>query len=597
MGWHFHGLDQDDLGKSYDTRLLRRLFNWVRPYRWGFLAAVALMIVVSAGDIVMPLLVGKGAVDGPLKHGDARGLLLYALAAAVVVTVSNLAKGPQVRLQYTIAERVIRDLRRDTFAHLESQSVDFYEKNKIGVLISRMTNDIEAIGNMMREGLSILVVDALQVLGVVSVMFFLSWRLTLAVLVIVPLLALSTMYFRDRARRVYREVRKSIAEVASTLQESISGVRASQSFDRKDENVRRFDRTNFGNFGANVQAAMVSGTFTPIVEAIGALGIAIVIWYGGWQVVHGLFTVGALFTFYLYVQRMKDPLVELSQLYTVLQAGMSGCERIFQILDTPPSVQEAPNARGLNGVAGHIAFEGVTFEYVPGQPVLHDLRLDIPAGQSIALVGPTGAGKTTISSLTARLYDPTHGRVTLDGLDLRDIRFDALRPLMAFVPQEPFLFGGTVRDNIRYGRLDATDDEIETAARAVNAHEGILRLPNGYDTKVEERGGNLSTGQRQLVALARALIADPRILIFDEATSSVDTYTEHRLQRGIRHLLHGRTSLIIAHRLSTVRYVDRIVVLDHGRIAEEGSHADLIARGGMYKTLYDMQFRDLPAAH
>jgi ABC-type multidrug transport system fused ATPase/permease subunit len=444
---------------------------------------------------------------------------------------------------------------------------------------------------MLSVGLLTVAGNVLTLVGVVAFMFWLDVKLSLATFIVLPLMILATVIFTQRAKVVYRETRLKIGSVNASLQEGISGVRVVQSFSRERSNVTQFRQTNDANRRANIRAAILSSMYSPTADALGVVALGIVLWYGAYLVLHGQMTVGVVVAFVAYVQKFFQPIRDLSQVYNTFQAAMAGGERIFDLLDTEPQVQDRPGALALPPIQGHVQFERVSFAYVPETPVLRGVSLEARPGETVALVGPTGAGKSTIASLIGRNYDVSAGRVLVDGYDVRDVELASLRRQIATVLQETFLFSGTVRDNIRYGRLDATDEEIVEAAKVVNAHQFIERLPRGYDTPITERGQNLSLGQRQLISFARALLADPRILILDEATSSVDALTEVLIQQGLEKLLEGRTSFVIAHRLSTIRHANQVLVIDHGEIVERGTHQELLTREGVYYRLYMTQLR------
>ncbi|MDP3487802.1 MAG: ABC transporter ATP-binding protein, partial [Bacillota bacterium] len=419
-----------------------------------------------------------------------------------------------------------------------------------------------------------------------------NWQLALVTFTTFPFLLLIATRFRGRMQQAYHEVRRKAATVNANLQESISGVRVTQSFVREDKNAQRFDETNQDNMQANMQAAQLNSAFGPLVEIVATLGVCIVVWYGGLLIKADILTIGVVFAFLRYVSRFFMPIRDLSQVYNVWQAATVSIDRIFELLDTEPIVKDSPDAIELPQIEGHVCFEGVTFGYKPDQPILYNINITVEPGQTVALVGPTGAGKSSTINLLSRFYDPQQGKITIDGYDVRDVTQRSLHQQLGIVLQDTFIFAGTVKDNIRYGNPDATDEEVEASAKAVNAHDFIMRLPDGYGTEVHERGARLSIGQRQLISFARALLANPRILILDEATSSVDAYTEVLIQKALETLLKGRTSFVIAHRLSTIRNADRIITIDNGRVVEQGTHEELLqSPNGVYRTLYDMQFK------
>jgi ATP-binding cassette subfamily B protein len=469
---------------------------------------------------------------------------------------------------------------------LQRLSLGFYERNRAGVIISRLTNDVEAIDQLVTDGVTSLVQNTLTLLGTAIILFFLDWRLALATCAVIPLMGLATALFRTRSAHAYAEVRERLGLVTATLAEDIAGMRIVQAFTREQPAFENFRGVAQRYREANMQTVILNGIYFPVVDLLSTVALAVVLAYGGHLYFGGSLSLGTLFAFMLYVQNFFDPVQQLSHLYNTFLSATAALDKIMGVLDESPEVIDRPGARELAQIEGRVAFEGVRFSYGRGEEVLHGIDLDVPAGTTVALVGHTGAGKSTIAKLLARFYEPTHGRIAIDGVDLNDVSQASLRRQLGVVPQEGFLFAGTVADNIAFGRPDASPEAIVSAARTVGAHDFILRLEDGYETELGERGSRLSLGQRQLVAFARALLADPRILILDEATSSVDIGTERRIENALRVLLAERTAFIIAHRLSTIRDADLIVVLEHGRVVEQGSHDELLARRGLYTSLY-----------
>jgi ATP-binding cassette subfamily B protein len=533
-----------------------------------------------------PPLLAKYALDDAINP-DNGGHLYLVVAAFLVAGLANWGMTyAQTYLTGWVGERMLADLRTQLFGHLQRLSLGYYERTRAGVIISRLTNDIEALDQLVTEGVASLVKNTLTLIGTAALLFVLDWRLALATLSVIPAMSVATFFFRKYSARAYTNVRERLGLVTATLAEDIAGMRVVQAFTRENANTGRFREISDNYRQANQQTVLYSGLYFPFVDLLATLALAVVLGYGGHLYFAGALTIGTLFAFMLYVQNFFDPVQELSQLYGTFLSATAALDKITQILDEQPEVVDRPGARDLPEIAGDVRFEGVRFSYGRGDEVLHGIDLDVATGTTVALVGHTGAGKSTIAKLLARFYDPTHGRITIDGLDLRDVTQASLRRQLGVVPQEGFLFAGSVRENIAFGEPDATSEQIVAAAQAVGAHDFIMRLEDGYETELGERGLRLSLGQRQLVAFSRALLADPRILVLDEATSSVDIGTERRIERALKTLLAGRTAFVIAHRLSTIRDADLIVVLEHGRVVEQGSHEELLARRGLYTSLY-----------
>lgn len=581
----------------YDPRVLLRLLGYLRPHWRRMLLAFILMLVASALALVAPYLV-KVAIDQPIARGDLAGLTRLAVLMILAIAGLYLSSAGQQYLLSWVGQRVLATLRSDLFAHLQRLSLGFHDTHIVGVTISRVINDVAVINELLSEGLITLVGDTLMLGGIVVVMLTMSPRLALLTFCVLPLMALATWIFARKAQAAFRQTRARIAAVVGDLAEDLSGMRVIQAFAQEDASHERFDEVNRANRDAYVAAMSLSFVFLPTVDILGMLATAIVLWFGGLTVARGELTLGVVVAFIAYVSRFFQPIQELSQLYTTLQAAMAGGERVLELLDTEPEVQDRPGAREMPPIQGHVALRGVSFSYRGDVRVLHDIDLEIEPGQTVALVGPTGAGKTSIANIVARFYDVTSGAVLIDGIDVRDVTQRSLRRQMGLVPQDPFLFAGTIADNIRFGHPhppgDGPDMEVvERAARLANAHEFIVAMPDGYQTRILEGGVNLSVGQRQLICIARAALAEPRLLILDEATASVDTVTEMLIQDALQRLLHGRTAIVIAHRLSTIAHADRICVVQAGRIVEQGTHQELLARGGLYRQLYERQFLDL----
>jgi ATP-binding cassette subfamily B protein/subfamily B ATP-binding cassette protein MsbA len=574
---------------------LRRLLAELRPYRRRVLLTFGLIVVSAAAQAGAPWLIGR-AIDRHILGGDRGGLGRTMLLLGVVYLTGALATRGQIRQIGAVGQSMLAALRARLFDHFLRLPLGFFDRRPVGDLISRVTNDVDTLNQLLSQGLTQLLGALFSLIGILIVMLALNFRLALVTFTIIPVMLLTTSYFAKRARRAFRATRETVGDVTAELQEEIVGVREAQAFNRTATNIARFRQRNAANRQANVQAVGVTSAFAPAIDVLSTVATALVIGYGGFLVAGGALTVGLLAAFLIYVQQFFRPIQLVSQVYTQMQAALAGAERIYGILDEAQESPDPPGATALGPVAGEITFERVTFAYEPGRPVLREVTFTIAPGQTVALVGRTGAGKTTIANLIPRFYDVTAGAVRVDGYDVREVTRASLRGQIAMVLQEPFLFGGTIAENIGYGRLGATRAEVEAAARAVDADRFIAALPRGYDTPLGEAGGTLSQGQRQLLAFARAILADPRILILDEATSNIDTRTEETIQRALATLLAGRTSVAIAHRLSTIRNADLILVIEEGRIIERGTHETLLAHGGRYAELHGRQFRDTTSA-
>lgn len=575
--------------KGYFTRSpLVRLFSFAGPYRGRLAGMAAVTVLVTGLGLAEPLLL-KYAIDDGITQGSLR-VVYVAVALYVAINAATWALSyVQTFGMGWIGQHVILDLRNALFRHLQSLSLRYYSEQKAGWIISRLTNDIENFNNLLNDGVQNLVKNVLTLAGIFVVIFFLDFKLALAVTAIIPVMAAGTAVYRIESMKAFRRAREAIAEVAAFLQENVSGMRVVQAFTRERHAEREFDDRNHAYRRANMRSTLLNALYFPGVEFLGAAGIAVVLLYGGFRVTEGETTVGNLVAFIGYLSMAFQPIQQLSQLYSDLQSTLASLERVFAVLDTEPDHTDSPTAKKLDSVQGEVEFDGVSFAYGE-EPVLRDVSFRIEPGETLAIVGETGAGKSTIVKLLSRLYDPTGGAVRVDGRNLREVRGSSLRSHMGVVLQDTFLFTGTIEENIRYGRPGATREEVEAAAGIVGADEFIRRLPDGYETQVRERGGRLSVGERQLVAFARALLAEPRILILDEATSSVDLATEARIEKALGRLLAGRTSVVIAHRLSTVRRADRVLVIEDGRIVEQGPHDELVSRPSAYRRLYEAQF-------
>ncbi len=593
--------------RTYDWDLFKRLLGYLRPYLGAAAAALALIVVMAGLDLVGPWLT-KVAIDRHIAPGDARGLArvagLYFLALGAAWGV----RFAQLYIMQMTGQRIMQDVRRQLFRHLQRLHVGHFDRNPVGRLMTRVTTDVDAINELFTSGIVTVFGDLFALFGIMGVMLALDWRLALVTFSVIPLFFVVTNWFRRGARQAFRETRKWVARINAFLQENLSGMGVVQLFRREERNCAAFAAVNHKHYEANLQAIFYYAVFYPAIEFLAVLAVALILLYGGGQVLVGGVTLGVLVAFIQYSERFWRPISDLSEKFNILQAAMAAAERIFGLLDTDVQVASPTGAHTASATEGRVAFEGVWFSYAaaaamgtPGAPeekpdddsswVLRDIDFVVEPGRSVALVGPTGAGKTTIVNLLMRFYDVQRGRVTLDGVDARDYDLRALRSSSALVLQDVHLASGTIASNIRLGS-DISDERVRAAAEAVHAHRFIESLPDGFDTEVRERGATLSVGQKQLLSFARALAHDPRVLILDEATSSVDTETEQLIQAALKVLFRGRTAIVIAHRLSTVQNVDQILVMHKGRIREEGTHQELLAKRGMYWTLYQLQYQD-----
>jgi ATP-binding cassette subfamily B multidrug efflux pump len=583
--------DDDALApQTYDLRLLRRLLGYLRPHTGAVAAAFALIVALAGIDLVGPYLT-KVAIDRHIARGDASGLAqvaglyLLALAAAFVVRFG------QNFIMQMAGQRIMQDMRREIFAHLQRLHVGHFDRNPVGRLMTRVTTDVDAVNELFTSGVVTVFGDLFTLVGIMAVMVALDFRLALVTFAVIPLFFFLTNWFRKGARQSFRETRRWVARINAFLQENLSGMAVVQLFRREEKNREAFAAVNRKHYDTNMQAIFYYAVFYPAIELLAAIAAALILVYGGSEVLSGGLTLGVLVAFIQYSERFWRPISDLSEKFNVLQAAMAASERIFGLLDTRALVTSPTPAVRPTVVEGRVSLENVSFEYTAGTPILRDIDFVVEPGRSLALVGATGAGKSSIISLLMRFYDVQQGKVALDGIDVREWDTRSLRSSLALVLQDVHLFSGTIASNIRLGS-DIPMDRVRAAAEAVHAHRFIERLPQGYETEVKERGATLSVGQKQLLSFARALAHDPRVLILDEATSSVDTETEHLIQDALRVLLRGRTAIVIAHRLSTVQNVDEILVLHKGRIRERGTHQELLARRGMYWTLYELQYKD-----
>lgn len=614
-------LEESTLGKAYDARLMRRLLGYLRPYRGMVLAAVCLIILSSGLQLVGPLATAVALdlfvrpfdeapesisvvsrwIDAELARrqialSPAAGLAAVSLVYLGALLLAFVVLYAQGYLMQMMGQLVMFDLRRDIYRHLQRLPLRYFDRHPVGRLVTRVTNDVDALNELFTAGIVAIIGDVLLLLGIVLVLFWLEWRLALVSFAILPMLLLLTLWFKIRARQSYREVRVKLARINAYLQEHITGMSVVQLFAREAAVHKEFSTINDAHRQANIRAIFYYAVYYPGVELITALGVGLILWYGGGEVMAGVLSVGALVAFLQYAQRFYQPLADLSEKYNILQAAMASSERIFELLDEPAAAGTTAGVRRPPRVAGRVEFDGVTFAYRPHEPVLKEISFRIEPGETVAVVGHTGAGKSTLANLLLRFYDVQQGAVKVDGVDVKQWDLATLRRAIAMVLQDVFLFSGSVAYNIRLGEGSIDQERLVWAAREVNAVDFIEDLPGGFEAQVRERGAGLSVGQKQLIAFARALAFDPRILILDEATSSIDTETEQRIQSALDRLLVGRTSLVIAHRLSTIQRADRILVLHRGTLREQGTHQQLLAQRGIYYRLYQLQYKDQLAA-
>jgi len=588
----FGSSEVEKSGTVFNRRVIGRMLNYLKPYRWQMMGAFILMLMETGVTLLTPYLLSI-AIDQYITQGDIQGLTQVSLQIAILFVVLFFTSSGQRYTLSWVGQRLLANLRAQLFRHLQILPIGYHDTHIVGVTVSRVINDVAEINELFTQGLITMVGDLLVLIGIIIVMVSMSPQLALLTFTIIPFMLLATYLFSRQARSAFRETRRKIAAVVGDLAEDISGIRAIQAFAQERSSQERFQRINVQNRDAYINAMSLSFIFLPSIEFLGMVATGIVLWFGGRLVLNDVVTIGVMVAFLSYVSRFFQPIQELSRIYTTLQSAMAGGEQVFKLLDTPPSVADLPGATELPLVQGNVRLDRVSFQYRENTPtVLHEITLEIQPGETVALVGPTGAGKTSIANLVGRFYDASEGAVLIDGIDVREVTLESLHQQVRLVTQDPFLFSRSVAENIRYGKPDATDKEVETAAKLANAHEFISALPEGYQTRILEGGVNLSVGQRQLISLARAILVDPKVLILDEATANIDTVTEGLIQKALDLILSERTAIVIAHRLSTVRNADWIAVIENGRIIERGTHTELMAKQGLYHELYERQFMD-----
>ncbi|WP_261301048.1 ABC transporter ATP-binding protein [Paenibacillus andongensis] len=595
-GQRFVYQDDELIEKPFDWGQLKRLFSYMKPYKKQMLPIIIIMMLVGAiTKLTIPLLI-REAIDNSIIPKDKNLLFLIVGIMLAVYVIQWLANTFRIKYTNMIGQRVIYDLRHDLFSHIQKLSFRFFDTRPAGSVLVRVTNYVNSLQDLFTNGVVNLLIDVVQLCGIIIILLTFNFKLGAAIIVTVPIMFLISTQLRKKIRRAWQDVTMKQSRLNAHLNECIQGIKVTQAYTQEKENIQFFTKMNMVNRLSWNRASMLNQSFGPLIEITGAVGYCILFWLGAHLIQTEEISVGLLVAFATYIGYFWEPITRLGQMYSQLLIAMASAERIFEFIDEEPTVAEIEGAKDLPSIQGKVKFENLVFEYEPGRPALNGINLDVQAGQSIALVGHTGSGKSTIMNLLCRFYDPVEGKILIDGHDIRNVTIQSLRSQIGVVLQDTFIFSGTIRENIRFGRLDATNEEIELVAKAVHAHDFIMSLPSGYDTEVQERGNVLSMGQRQLISFARALLANPRVLILDEATASIDTDTELKIQEALKTLLAGRTSFIVAHRLSTIRNADKIVVLDHGRMMEIGNHEELMKEQKIYYGLIQAQYKFLQDA-